>query len=250
MNSLEIKIFDTSVELHHFAAEYLACIMGEAVTERGVCSIALAGGGTPAGTYEKIPAAASARKVDWRAVHFFWSDERCVPPDHYESNYGMALKTLLSRIDIPAENIHRIIAELGGKKGAERYLAGLKTFFGERDLPVFDIILLGMGEDGHIASLFPGTDTAIEETWVATTATPEGNHCRITLTLPVINNARNVLFLITGKNKAGTVQQVFYSSPDPSRCPAQGVRPSHGNLLWLMDRNAASLYLRNAAGQG
>jgi len=196
-------------------------------------TIALSGGGTPRGLYEMLAAPPYREQIPWQRMHVFWGDERCVPPDHPGSNYRMAREALLDHVPIPAHNVHRIHGELGTEAAAQAYNAKLRAFFGA-PWPTFDLVLLGLGNDGHTASLFPGSD-ALKETArpaVGVTAHYENRPAqRVTLTLPAINAARQVLFLAAGK--AGIVQAVL-NEPDAGY-PAQRVRPTTGELFWLVD---------------
>jgi len=196
-------------------------------------TIALSGGGTPRGLYEMLAAPPYREQIPWQRMHVFWGDERCVPPDHPGSNYRMAREALLDHVHIPARNVHRIHGELGPEAAAQAYNAKLRAFFGA-PWPTFDLVLLGLGNDGHTASLFPGSD-ALKETArpaVGVTAHYENRPAqRVTLTLPAINAARQVLFLAAGK--AGIVQAVL-NEPDAGY-PAQHVRPTTGELVWLVD---------------
>jgi 6-phosphogluconolactonase len=188
--------------------------------------------------------------LDWEHIHVFWGDERCVPPDHPDSNYHMARSAFLERVDIPEENIHRVRCEGSPEQAAAAYEEELRDFFtpesgslSPQDLPLFDLIWLGLGEDGHIASLFPGT-TAVKEhqRWVVAVEhrqPPMPMMDRVTLTLPVINAARQVTFLVSGASKAARLEQVLAPhESDEEPLPAQLVQPEDGNLLWLVDETA------------
>jgi 6-phosphogluconolactonase len=194
--------------------------------------------------YEELAKEPYASRVDWQRTHFFWGDERCVPPDSPDSNYSLALQTLISQVDVPPANIHRIPTAAGSPEaGANEYEKTLREFFQPAaesnsiiSFPSFDLVLLGLGADGHTASLFPG-DAALEEKtrWVAAV---EGSGAsppvqRITLTLPVINEARCVLFLVSGSNKLKAVQEIL-NTPDNATYPATHVQPL-GKLLWFID---------------
>lgn len=182
-----------------------------------------------------------ARKVDWTKVHLFWGDERCVPPSSPESNYRMVKESLLARLAVPERNIHRIIGELQPREAALHYEQKLEDFFGlvEDQFPVFDIVLLGLGEDGHTASLFPSHSVLHEHARLAIEVfvTRIAQH-RVTLTLPVLNNALTVLFCVSGTGKAHIVREVLEG--DTSSYPAQLIQPASGQLYWLVDREAAS----------
>ncbi|HEY4002399.1 MAG TPA: 6-phosphogluconolactonase [Candidatus Xenobia bacterium] len=212
-----------------------------AVGARGRVSFCLSGGSTPKSLYALLATDAYRDQVDWSKVHFFWGDERCVPPDHPDSNYRMANETLLSKIDVPAANIHRMPAEESDVAAAARsYEERLRSFFGPVEWPAFDVMLLGMGPDGHTASLFPGTQ-ALQETrlWVVPNHVEKLNSWRLTLTYPVINHARAVYFLVGGADKAQVLKTVV-SEPGGNQYPSQRIQPVDGKLTWLIEQAAAS----------
>lgn len=224
------------------------CTRAKQAIERGqIFTCVLSGGSTPRLLFEKLAQPATLAFLPagvWRSVHFFWGDERDVPPDHPESNYRTARQALLSRIDIPEPNIHRIRPEVGSAdRAAEEYEEELVRFFHLRkgEFPCFDLVYLGMGEDGHTASIFPySPDLRENARLVAAPWVERLNTRRITLTLPVINRAACVVFLVAGRQKAVRLREVLHGAPDPQRLPAQQVRPLTGELLWLADRAAAS----------
>jgi len=204
-------------------------------------SVALAGGNTPRMVYSAL---AARQDVQWGKIHFFWGDERHVPPDHADSNFRMAHEAMLSRVPVPAGNIHRIHAENpDAGVAAAAYAADLcKHFqFGVGQFPRFDLVMLGMGPDGHTASLFPGT-SAVGETRliVAATWVEKFMAQRITLTVPAINNAACVMFVVCGADKAETLRLVFRGNQQPV-FPSQLIRPTNGRLIWLVDEAAARL---------
>ncbi len=201
--------------------------------------IALAGGSTPKRVYRTVAGQATA--IDWRRVHLYWGDERCVPPDHAESNFAMVREALINAIDIPAANLHRIRGENDPHEEAQRYAAeiraALKTAASET--PRFDWVLLGLGEDGHTASLFPGDESQAEPSGVCAVARhPDTGQQRITLTAGVLNRAKRVSFIVTGENKAAIVSEIL--NADASAYPAANVKPEDGRLEWFLDRAAAS----------
>ncbi|OPZ85723.1 MAG: 6-phosphogluconolactonase [bacterium ADurb.Bin429] len=206
----------------------------KAIAARGRFTLVLAGGGTPRALYAALPAS-----LDWPRIHVFWGDERCVPPNSPDSNYRMAKDALLSRVPLPAENIHRMQGELNPHVAADAYEAEVRRCFPGAAWPRFDLLLLGMGKDGHVASLFPDT-AALEETtrWVAANHVPQLDRWRLTLTLPVINHAAEVAILVTGPQKAAILREVL---SDDGHLPAQRVRLVDGALCWLMDAEAATL---------
>jgi 6-phosphogluconolactonase len=248
----EVKVYPDGASLAQAAAEHFVTWASEAVAARGLFTVALAGGSTPRSTYALLASAdnkhprESAPRVDWPRVHVFWGDERCVPPDHPDSNYRMAREALLEKVPIPAENVHRIRGELPPDQAAAAYRAELEPFLGAGGR--FDLILLGMGADGHTASLFPGTAAIHERTrWVvAHYVRRQGRRpdklsaWRVTLTPVVINGAAHVTFLVAGAGKAERLHQVLAGRYQPDVLPAQIVRPSDGQLLWLVDAAAAA----------
>jgi 6-phosphogluconolactonase len=236
-------------ELSRYAAELfvtLAQRAGDVEGER--FTVALAGGETPRHLYGLLASAEYATQVPWERVHVFWGDERHVPPDDAASNYRMAYDALLSRVPIPPENVHRMRAELADAREAARtYEDDLRGFFGLQPgaLPRFDLVLLGLGADGHTASLFPRTDAdgpegSARERLVAAPWVEKLNAYRLTLTPRVLNNADVVVFLVSGEGKAATVHAVLEGPLHPDLLPAQLIAPSGGTLLWLVDQAAAA----------
>lgn len=230
----EIRIFQQETDLVAFGAdEFLACV-ARALSARGICNMALAGGTTPRKLYSLLAARAAA--TDWSRVHFFFGDERCVSPDNAESNYRMVRETLLASPALAAAHVHRVKAELPPAQAAKQYDEELRAHFAA-PLPQFDLILLGMGPDGHTASLFPGSKALDErERWVTANWVEKFGASRITFTYPVLNNASEVMFLVTGAEKRGAVRQIFRES---AALPAAGVKPI-GKLLWLLDSEAGA----------
>jgi 6-phosphogluconolactonase len=217
------------------AAAEIARILDTAITRSGVAHLVLAGGSTPGPIYERL----ARNRRRWSSVHLYWGDERCVPGDDPGSNYGAAKKVLLDAIDIPPGNVHRIAGELAPEEAARRYEASLREVPGpdEADLPAFDCILLGMGADGHTASLFPG-EASLEEVrrWTAVTAGEKASPPvpRVTLTLRVINAARHALFAVGGDDKLGVVHAIE-TAPDSTSYPAARVRPSSGAVWYVSE---------------
>jgi 6-phosphogluconolactonase len=235
-----IDIYPTSDALANAAAELFVAESARAISGSGRFTVALSGGSTPKAMYEALAAPAYASRVDWNHVQLFWGDERCVPPDHVDSNYRMAAETLLDHVRIPGVNIHRM--EGGMEPGAaaiayERELAGV---FGDA-MPRFDLVLLGLGTNGHIASLFPHMPVLFEEVRrVEGYYVDEVDMWRLTLTPPVINAGALVLFLVSGEAKASMVARVLEGARDPSEIPAQLVDPVNGAVRWMVDEAAAS----------
>jgi 6-phosphogluconolactonase len=224
------------------AAAELCAAAQAAVGERGRFVMALSGGHTPRGLYDLLARDQTLRMaIPWDRTHVFWGDERHVPPDHPDSNYRIAREALLERVPLPEANVHRVFAEEpDAGRAAAQYEQELRGFFGLEGaaFPCFDFVLLGLGQDGHTASLFPGT-SALEETarLVVATHVPALGTDRITLTLPTLNHAACVVFLVCGAEKAPIVRAVL-DEPRGSLLPAQRVRPT-GGLLWLLDAAAA-----------
>jgi 6-phosphogluconolactonase len=241
--SREVRRFQNLEELNCDAAAFFSEWTRRCVAERGTCHLVLSGGSTPEKLYRKLAGPPFDVSVPWSQIHVHLGDERCVPPTHPDSNYRMAHAALLSRFALPPERLHRPPGEVSPPEaGARLWEAELRTLFPgpatEDGFPVFDLILLGMGSDGHTASLFPG-HPALEENrhWVAAVTAPAGDPPvpRLTLTLPVINRARCVLFLVSGKGKKRILDQVLSGPGDGGgTLPAARVRPS-GSLLWFLD---------------
>lgn len=243
-SSSAVKVCSDRTELSQQAATHFSEIARRAVVEQGYCAVCLSGGSTPRETYELLAREPFSSEVPWSQIHIFWGDERCVPPDQADNHHRMASELLLTKVPIPSQNIHRVPVELNDPtKAAEEYESLIRSFFGDlgKKLPSFDLILLGMGADGHMASLFPGTEGLNEiQSWVTAHYVPKLDAFRITLTLPVLNNARQVMFLVSGAAKAEALQSVLQGSADLLELPARLVRPE-GTVLWLVDQSAASL---------
>jgi 6-phosphogluconolactonase len=239
----EIRVCTDAAALASQTAEEFSRLAGECVAAQGRFTVALAGGSTPKAAYGLLASEPSHSHLPWEHIHVFWGDERHVPPDHPESNYRMAHEAMLSKVDIPAANIHRIVAEQEAQQAADAYEATLRTFFGlaEGELPRFDLILLGMGPDGHTASLFPGTAAVHEQVRLVVAPWVEKfNTFRITITPPVLCNAARVVFAAGGADKAETLRQVLQGGYQPEVYPSQVIKPTQGSLLWLVDEAAAA----------
>jgi 6-phosphogluconolactonase len=237
----EIVTCEDLQDLSNKAAELFVKLFQQSIQSDGRFTVALSGGHTPSALYSLLGSDAYRQKIDWSKVHLFWGDERCVPPDDPQSNYRMTSETLLKHVPIPEQNVHRVRAEMADhNSAAEDYEKQLRSFFGD-GLPRFHLILLGMGPDGHTASLFPGT-AALQDTMHLVTANyiEKFGTFRITLTYSVINNAANVVFLISGADKAPVLKEVLEGKYLPELLPSQNVNPSNGKLLFLIDRAAAS----------
>lgn len=246
MNNLQnVIVLDSPEDVAKTVAERFVSYAQKAIEDHGVFSVALAGGNTPRLMYQLL-ACDFRNKVNWNDVHLFFGDERCVPPDQPDSNYRLAYEALISRVQIPAVNVHPINGEGDPTENAKLYEDELRLFFTGGEWPRFDLVLLGLGTDGHTASLFPRTP-ALQETrsWVAANRVEKLGAFRITLTVPAINSAANIVFLVTGVEKAAPLAAVINGPPQPELLPAQLIKPSNGSLTWLIDRQAAS---RLAAG--
>lgn len=246
MTEREIRVLPTPSDLFRAAADELVRCCGEAVKARGGFNATLAGGSTPKGLYTLLAEEPRYREsIPWDKVHFFFGDERHVPPDHEDSNYLMVWRSLLSKVPMPAWQTHRMPTELDDAKAAADYSESiLRDHFHLKpgELPRFDLVLLGMGPDGHTASLFPGTDAVREkERLVVAPWVEKFKSFRVTLTPPVFNNAGSVIFLVAGEDKAATLKEVLEGDEQPDRLPAQAIRPTSGRLLWLVERSAARL---------
>ncbi len=237
-DTARIEVYADKQELAEAAARAFVARSAEAIEERGRFTVALAGGSTPKAAYALL-ARDYAEEVDWSNVHVFFGDERSVPPDHEDSNYRMAREALLDHV--PVGGVHRMRGELPPDEAAASYEDELRGFFGAEGLPRFDLILLGIGGDGHTASLFPETSALeVADRWVVANPVLKLDTTRITLTAPVLNAARAVNFLVAGEDKAEALKEILEGDADPRRYPAKLVRPP-GGPAWMLDRAAARL---------
>lgn len=235
----DIRIFPDSETLAVAAARIFEDAAKRAISGPGGFSVALSGGSTPRPLF-RILGSDCRNSIDWDKVHMFWSDERSVQLDDAQSNYRLAYDEMLSKVAIPAGNIHRIKGELAPDEAAKEYEEDLRRYFSGRRTPKFDLVLLGVGQDGHTASLFPGSETLFEKTRYAVPSFSESaGNWRVTLTLSVLNNASEILFLVSGRAKAGILRDIFKQGRR-EHYPAGLVRPSSGELIWLLDKEAAS----------
>jgi len=241
----DVRVFPDLLSLSRAAAAEFVALAREAVQARGLFTVALSGGSTPRTLYSLLADDPQLRgEVAWEKVHFFFSDERHVPPDHPDNNYRMVRLALLSRIPAPPSSAHRMATELKDPAGvADEYEHGLREFFrlSPGGVPRFDLVLLGLGAEGHTASLFPGSE-ALRETrrLVVATWVKALQVWRITLTFPVLNNASEVAFLVSGAEKAEALRNVLEGIPNPDLWPAQAVQPTRGRRLFFVDQQAAS----------
>jgi 6-phosphogluconolactonase len=238
----KVKVFDDIYKLSRAAGEFFITTCKKSIREQGRFAVAFSGGATPESLYALLATDSFSARIEWDKVHVFWGDERCVPPNDVDSNFRMAKYALLDHVPLPKENIHRILGERQPDQAAAEYDTELRAFFGGTASlnPRFDLVLLGMGADGHTASLFPHT-AALEaqHTWVVANYVDEMHVWRITLTPSAINAAANVVFLVSGSSKANRLKQVLEGRYQPQHLPAQLIQPRDGNLLWLIDREAA-----------
>jgi 6-phosphogluconolactonase len=241
----EVRVFDGPAELARAAAEEFARVAGEVAGQGDRFTVCLTGGSTPEAFYRLLanPEEPFRDRIPWSRTHFFWGDERHVPPDHPESNFRMAREAMLGHVPVPPGNIHRIAAEEpDAARAAGDYEAELRSFFqlSRGEAPRFDLVLMGLGEDAHTASLFPGTRVLHErERLVVAHWIEKLDTFRITLTPPVFNAAARTIFLVGGSKKAAALRAVLESDFEPDRHPAQIVRPVAGSLVWMVDRAAA-----------
>jgi len=236
----EIRIFKDLEELSRTAASLFVERCAQSIAERDQFLVALNGGGTPNRLFQLL-ATEDREQVDWSKVHVFWGDERCVTPGDPGSSYGQAREMLLSHVPIPEVNIHRVKGELDPAAASDDYARVLEEFASPPlDWPRFDLVYLGMGEDGHTASLFPGSPVEVSEPTLPVTAQYQDRPAnRVTLTPVVFNSARLIVFMATGEKKAQTFAEVLSDRYNPERYPAQRIRPDPGTLIWLVDEAAA-----------
>ncbi len=242
----EIRVVASVEELSHLAAETMVLRAVDAIRERGRFIVALSGGSTPTSLFELLASPPFVSRIDWSHVHVCWGDERCVSPADARSNYRTACDVLLDHVPIPDAHVHRMRGEAVPEVAAAAYEVELRTLFDApepqgTDFPSFDLILLGVGDDGHTASLFPKGAALYEQSrWAVAEYVESVAMWRITLTLPLINASRDVLFLVAGTDKADVVRQLFAAPTLAESLPAARVAPSRGHLQWILDRAAAA----------
>lgn len=239
----EIRILANAAEAARAAAEEVAAASADAIADRDVFRVAFSGGTTPARLFDALAKPRYRRRVDWKRTRVFFVDERCVPPSHERSNYRLAKEHLLDPIRVPPSNVFRMRGEDEPRRAAADYERVLREEFGGHT-PRFDLVLLGLGSDGHTASLFPGTPALAEKTrWVVSVVSnpsPPPREIRLTLTLPVVNAGRRVDFLVAGKDKASVVATLLGKKPGYRKLPASRVSPKRGSLVWIIDEAAAA----------
>lgn len=241
MKPVQLHIFPDLETLSKAAAELFVAKAGQAIKEQGNFHVALSGGWTPRRTYELLSGAPYREQVNWPSAHIFWGDERCVPPTDPRSNARMAWETLLEAVPVPKEQIHPILCHESPGEAARAYEDLLRQFFASQ-AQTFDLAFLGLGPDGHTASLFPGDPAVNEQSrWAMAVFRAEEGLYRVTLTPAVLNRAKTVAFLVSGRDKAQALQEALEGDHDPGRFPAQAIRPQKGELLWLVDQAAAAV---------
>jgi len=242
-SSARLEVFSDLDELSLQAAMGFVREARRTVETEGRFTVCLSGGSTPRATYSLLAKEPLRTEVPWNAVHIFWGDERCIPLDQRDNHYTMTYDLMLSKVPIPAQNIHRMRGEAKDpEEAAKDYEAMLGSFFRLRpnEFPNFDLILLGMGEDGHTASLYPGTP-GLKETrrLVISHYVPQRRQRRLTLTIPTINHARQVMFLVAGAAKAHALREVWADEAPGLNLPSAYVKPDRGRVVWLVDQDAA-----------
>ncbi|HXH62841.1 MAG TPA: 6-phosphogluconolactonase [Gemmatimonadales bacterium] len=244
----DVEVLPTAALAAEAAARRFVLAAGEAIRSRGAFVVALSGGSTPRSLYARLAAEPIGSRVEWSRVQVLWGDERCVPPDDAASNYRMAREMLLDQVRVPEANVHRIRGEDDPPAAALAYEGVLRGVLGTPVGPPrrtagarIDLVLLGLGDDGHTASLFPGSDTAREETrWVVAARGTARPMWRVTLTPVIINAAAEMLFLVIGGTKAEIVRRVLEGPQDPRVLPAQSIKPTNGRVHWVLDAAAAA----------
>lgn len=239
--TFEVRVLPGPDELARAASREFASAARSAVQNRGVFRVVLSGGSTPRALYRLLAAGFPSRGMPWRKTRFFFGDERCVPPEDPLSNYRMAKETLITPLGISEAQVLRMAGEEHPRRAARIYEEALRREFPlARTAPRFDLVLLGLGADGHTASLFPGSRALLEKRrWVAAVRTEAGPPWRLTLTLPVLNAARRIFFLVSGREKNAAAAAILKKKPGRRRFPASRIRPHRGSLLWLLDEAAA-----------
>jgi len=241
-----IHAYPNKEKLVAATTERIADCMEQSIQKNGLCNMALSGGKTPGGIFSLLASNPYRDRLDWSRLHIFWGDERMVPPEHQDSNFRLVRETLLDHIKMPDENVHRMRGEIAPEEAAAEYAELLHDHFKDSP-PCFDLMLLGLGEDGHTASLFPETDAVEEcEKHAVAVFVPKLDAWRVTLTLPVLNAARKILFLVSGKSKSKMVQRIMSNKQPAKEIPATMVNPQNGEIHWMMDSEAMVLINKSA----
>jgi 6-phosphogluconolactonase len=234
-----LEVFPTIDDLNIAAAKFIVDIAKKSIAEKGKFIVSFSGGQTPVKLYSILANSPFREQIEWEKTFVFWGDERCVPPDDDRNNAHQAKKKLLDKVAIPPANIHIIPVDLTPAEAAHKYEKEIKDFFGDEPLQ-FDLVLLGLGENGHTASLFPGNKLLNEKAeGVREVYVEEEKMSRVTMTAPLINQAHHILFLVSGRNKAEILEHIMWSPYQPEKYPAQLIKPEHGNLRWFADNAAA-----------
>ncbi len=233
----EVIVIQNRRQLLEKTANCFLLLCYNILKSRDIVTLALGGGRTPIDLNHYIVSFSSKYDIDWTRIFIFFSDDRCVPPDHPDSNYRMTQETLLRYVGIPESNVYRIQGEFGSEKAALLYEKILKNFFNSDGFPEFDLTLLGVGTDGHTASLFPKNRSLYEQHKLVIPAGrgPEG-HERVSMSYPLLNRSKNIWFLITGEEKKNIIRKLQFGDFEPMNCPAQGIKPEHGNLVYFTDQ--------------
>jgi 6-phosphogluconolactonase len=239
---MSVAIYSDIDTLSQEAARYVVRVASESITTHGRFTLVLAGGSTPKKLYGLLASEPYRDQIDWALTEIFWSDERCVPPASEDSNYHLAQEVLLSKVPISVAQIHRMPADADNRDQASlAYTQEIQRVFGTNGIPSFDLIQLGMGPEGHTASLFPHQASLHEQTRLIMPVTvPKPPPPRLTFTPPLLNAAMHVLFLVTGQDKADALQAVLEGEYNPDEYPAQIIRPTQGEVAWMLDPAAAS----------
>lgn len=243
----DIIVLNSLKSISAYMAETFVSLAATAIDDHGTFAVALSGGGTPQGMFDLLATAAYAQRVDWSKVHVFWGDERCVAPDQDGSNFKQANDALLTKVSLPAENIHRVKTELDCETAAHDYMRQLEAFAlayqpsSGPNWPTFDMLLLGLGSDGHTASIFPNSPICIGQATRVAVADYDGRPAnRVTLTESVLNDARHLYVLVAGERKANIVREVLEVATDDAIYPMLRIRPKHGTLTYVLDQAAAA----------
>ncbi len=234
-----IETYPNTAALVHAAAGRIVSVLEQALQTKETATLVLTGGKTPEPAYRFLGTPPLSSRIDWNRVQFFWGDERCVPPEDPKSNFGMAWNAFISKLGVPSNHIHRMIGELENvDEAASLYESAIREVMPGPEVPSFDLVLLGMGEDGHVASLFPGTQWD-EERLVVANHVPATGARRISMTPRILNQAQAILFLVAGASKSRALAEVLGNPA--SQLPAARIRPAHGSLTWMLDDPAAGL---------
>jgi 6-phosphogluconolactonase len=239
---MQLIITKNPTDLAKTAADFIAKRIKDVLKKQDRFTIALSGGSTPKALHELLAKSPYREQIPWAQLHVFWGDERYVPIDDEQSNAGMAYDTLLGHVYTPEDQIHVWRTELEPEAAAADYDRILHEYFGEGSATTFDLVLLGMGDDGHTLSLFPGTEVVHEKTaWTKAYFLTQQNMYRLTLTAPIVNRAACVLFLVAGPKKAEPLKEVLEGDYNPHKYPSQEIKPAGGDLVWMVDEKAAAL---------